>query len=193
MDVLASFGRIDFDRTDACSSRREGQRDDIVEFKIGYESVVLARSVLYSGPTLSPRQVFLALAKEIPDPSDPQKLIENRYGSWNEVDSTLEYDRIEVLGPPLDSVAGSRFLTLVLEAGDAIRSCGSLCSKTSTRNATRGSAIVFATTARIVCICKVFCLARDLRRRDVSGLVAPTRDEFGATHAKALALYRSAQ
>jgi phosphate transport system substrate-binding protein len=95
-DVLATFDRGLPARSSTCAENR------VVEITLGYEAVVLARSVLYGPmPALSPRDVFLALAKEIPNrEEDPETLIQNPYRTWNEVNPLLDPDPIVVIYPP---------------------------------------------------------------------------------------------
>lgn len=89
----------------------------IVELKVGYQAVVLARSKLYTPLNLSARDVFLALAKQVPNPALPGQLIENPYVTWNEIDSALPYDTIEFYGPPQNSPEGQLAAELLLDAG----------------------------------------------------------------------------
>jgi phosphate transport system substrate-binding protein len=89
----------------------------ITEVKFGYEAIVLARSNLYDAPTLSTRAIFLALAREIPDPLHPEELIQNPNVTWDQVDSTLPNERIDVSGPPLSAQASVAFRDLILKAG----------------------------------------------------------------------------
>jgi phosphate transport system substrate-binding protein len=87
------------------------------DVKLVSEAVVLVRSKLYGALPLSVRDIYLALAKTIPDPANPGALKVNHLMTWNEVNPTLPPDRIEVLGPALDSELGRAFLTIVMERG----------------------------------------------------------------------------
>lgn len=89
----------------------------ITEIRIGYEAIALARSSLYDAPKLSPQSIFLALAREIPDPRNPEELIENPYVTWDQVDAALPNERIDVSGPPLSAATGIAFRNLVMKAG----------------------------------------------------------------------------
>lgn len=89
----------------------------ITEIKFGYEAIALARSNLYDAPKLSTHDIFLALAREVPDPSDPEELIKNPNVTWDQVDSTLPNERIDVSGPPLSAATGVAFRDLVMKAG----------------------------------------------------------------------------
>jgi phosphate transport system substrate-binding protein len=93
---------------------------DIAEVKIGFDGIVLAYSkkskVDY---TLTSREIYLALAKRVPDPKDPESgtLIENPYKTWNEINPKLPKTKIEVLGPPPTSGTRDAFAELALEHG----------------------------------------------------------------------------
>ena len=85
-----------------------------VEFKIGYDGIVMANSK--EGPrfSLTTKQVFLALAKLIPVDG---VLVENPYKKWNEIDSSLPDLAIEVMGPPPTSGTRDAFVELAMEGG----------------------------------------------------------------------------
>jgi phosphate transport system substrate-binding protein len=112
--MLALTRRITADEFRACS--RDGAVG-IVELKVGYEAIVLARAKLYGPLMLSARDLFLALARRIPDPRHPENLLDNPNTSWNQVDPALPYDRIRVTGPASGSPSGKLATELVLEAG----------------------------------------------------------------------------
>ena len=88
---------------------------EIVEVKIGYDGIVLANSKTVEPLKLSREDIFLALAKDVPDPANPGALIPNPYKSWKEVNSELPDIAIEVLGPPPTSGTRDAFVELVME------------------------------------------------------------------------------
>ncbi len=90
---------------------------EIVEVKIGYDGIVLANSKAVAPLQLTRKDIFLALAKDVPDPANPEKLIANPYKTWKEVNSTLPDNKIEVLGPPPTSGTRDAFVELVMDAG----------------------------------------------------------------------------
>jgi hypothetical protein len=90
---------------------------NIAELEIGHQVVVLARSKLYGAFALTPTEIFLALAEEIPDPTHPDKLIQNPNKMWSDINSTLENEPIEVLGPAPSSPVGTAFREIIFEAG----------------------------------------------------------------------------
>jgi phosphate transport system substrate-binding protein len=91
--------------------------NNLVEVKVGYQAVVLTRSKLYGPLSLSARDLFLALARRVPNPDKPTELIDNPYSTWNQVDSALPYDAISVYGPAQNSPAGRLAAELLLDAG----------------------------------------------------------------------------
>jgi phosphate transport system substrate-binding protein len=90
---------------------------DIVEVKIGYDGIVLANSKTVAPLELTRKDIFMALAKEVPDPANPDKFIENPYTTWKEVNSALPATKIEVLGPPPTSGTRDAFVELAMESG----------------------------------------------------------------------------
>lgn len=90
---------------------------EIVEVKIGYDGIVVANAKTAKQLELTRKDIFLALAKEVPDTKDPKKLIANPYKTWKEVNSSLPEIAIEVLGPPPTSGTRDAFSELVLEQG----------------------------------------------------------------------------
>jgi hypothetical protein len=89
----------------------------IAEQRLGYQAVSLARSSLYGPLRLTARDVFLALARRVPDPSRPGELMDNPYTNWNQVDPALPYDRIKFVGPVLETFPDKLLAELLLTAG----------------------------------------------------------------------------
>lgn len=89
----------------------------LVEFAVGHQAIALARGRLYGPLRLTSRDLFLALARKVPLPTDPTQLVDNPNTTWNQVDSTLPYDRIHVFGPEISWVQGKLAAALLLEAG----------------------------------------------------------------------------
>jgi phosphate transport system substrate-binding protein len=92
-------------------------RTYVAEIKLGHEAVALVRSKLYPAPKLTARDLFLALAREIPDPDQPQRLIRNPNASWGQVDPGLLDERIDISGPAMDTDASSVFREFLMEPG----------------------------------------------------------------------------
>lgn len=87
----------------------------ITEVKVGYDGIVLGNAK--SGPEffLTTKDIFLALAKEIPDGKGG--LIANPNKTWADVNKDLPATKIEVLGPPPTSGTRDAFVELAMEKG----------------------------------------------------------------------------
>jgi phosphate transport system substrate-binding protein len=90
---------------------------DIIEVKVGYDGIVLANSNKSPAFRVTRREIYLALAKQVPDLASPQTLVANPYKTWNQINKALPADRIEVLGPPPTSGTRDAFVELVMESG----------------------------------------------------------------------------
>jgi phosphate transport system substrate-binding protein len=113
-DISNASRAIKQSEIDSC---RKAGVTDIIEVKIGYDGIVLANSVKGARYKLTRRDIYLALAKQVPDPSSPTTLIANPYRTWKDVNPALPADKIEVLGPPPTSGTRDAFLELVMENG----------------------------------------------------------------------------
>jgi len=111
------------DFTNASRAIKKGEFEDcakngvteIIEMKVGFDGLSIAQSKDAPEVALTKQQVFLALAKEIPDKDG--KFIANPNKTWKDVDASLPDVKIEVLGPPPTSGTRDSFAELVMEAG----------------------------------------------------------------------------
>ena len=113
-DITNASRRIKQSEIDKC---RNNGVTEIVEVKIGYDGIVLANSKRAKPMKLSRKDIFLALAKEVPDPRGGEKLIANPYRTWRDVNPSLPNVKIEVLGPPPTSGTRDAFVELAMEGG----------------------------------------------------------------------------
>ncbi len=90
---------------------------EIVEVKIGYDGILVANAKKAPQLQLSRKDLFLALAKQVPDPAGGEKLVANPYKIWKDVNPALPATKIEVLGPPPTSGTRDAFVELVMEHG----------------------------------------------------------------------------
>ncbi len=88
---------------------------DIVEIKIGFDGLTLAASKEAPAIKLTKQQIFMALARQVPDKDG--KLVDNPYQMWSDIDASLPAAKIEVLGPPPTSGTRDSFAELALEVG----------------------------------------------------------------------------
>jgi hypothetical protein len=107
---------------------------NIAEVQTEHQAFVLARSKLYGTLALSARDLFLALAAEIPDPEHPGALISNPNTTWDRVNASLGAGPIEVFGPPEQSITGTAFRETLLKAGcDAVPALAALSQRDAPR------------------------------------------------------------
>jgi phosphate transport system substrate-binding protein len=113
-DIANSSRRITASEVADCNKNGVAR---IVEVKIGYDGIVLANAKSSPHYQVALRDIYLALAKEVPDPSGAQKLVPNPYTKWSEINPSLPADEISVLGPPPTSGTRDAFNELVMEGG----------------------------------------------------------------------------
>ncbi|NMH60541.1 PstS family phosphate ABC transporter substrate-binding protein [Alteromonas ponticola] len=89
----------------------------IVEVLIGFDGIVIGNSADAKQLDLSRKDLFLALAKQVPDPKGGETLVANPYKMWSDVNPALPKTKIEVLGPPPTSGTRDAFVELVMEEG----------------------------------------------------------------------------
>jgi phosphate transport system substrate-binding protein len=111
-DITNASRRIKASEVDLC---RDNGVEAITEIKIGYDGIVVANSKASTKQSLTLRQIFLALAKQVPAPSG--ELIDNPHRTWKDVDPGLPDVKIEVLGPPPTSGTRDAFNELAMEGG----------------------------------------------------------------------------
>jgi len=113
-DITNASRRIKSSEVELCASNGI---DEIIEVNVGYDGIVLANSSDADQVSLTRRDIFLALAREVPDPKGSETLIANPYKTWDEVNPELPNAAIEVLGPPPTSGTRDAFVELAMEGG----------------------------------------------------------------------------
>jgi phosphate transport system substrate-binding protein len=89
---------------------------EIVEIKVGFDGIVVASSKKTQPMPLTIKDLWLALAKEVPEPGTG-KLVANPFKTWKDVNPELPAKKIEVLGPPPTSGTRDAFVELVMDHG----------------------------------------------------------------------------
>ncbi|MCO1332821.1 PstS family phosphate ABC transporter substrate-binding protein [Microbulbifer sp. OS29] len=112
-DITGASRRIKQSELEMCN--RNGV--DVVEVQIGYDGIVLANSKAATPFKLTRKDIFLALAKEVPNPNGSETLVANPYKTWKDVNPALPNTKIEVLGPPPTSGTRDAFAELAMEGG----------------------------------------------------------------------------
>jgi phosphate transport system substrate-binding protein len=113
-DIANSSRRITATEVATCV---EHGVNEIVEVKIGYDGIALANSKAGVQVDFTLRDIYLGLAKNVPDPEGGTKLVPNPYEAWSQVNPELPNAKIEVLGPPPTSGTRDAFLELAMEPG----------------------------------------------------------------------------
>jgi phosphate transport system substrate-binding protein len=109
-DITNASRRIKASEFEKCLQNGIG----ITEVKVGFDGIALANSKKGPKLSLTLKQIWLALAKEVPVGG---KLVANPYRTWSNIDSSLPNIKIEVLGPPPTSGTRDAFVELAMEGG----------------------------------------------------------------------------
>lgn len=88
---------------------------DVTEIKIGYDGLVIAQSKTGEPIQLSARELYLAVAKEIP--MEDGTFVPNTYNTWKDLNPDLPANQIEIIGPPPTSGTRDSFVELGIEKG----------------------------------------------------------------------------
>lgn len=72
---------------------------DIIEVKFGYDALVPAHATGGRINSLNRKDLFLAMAKDVPDPKNESRLIPNPYKTWKEINPALPDAKIQITGP----------------------------------------------------------------------------------------------
>lgn len=91
--------------------------EHVIEVRIGRQAVVLSGARGTSAPQPSRHELYLALARVVPDPQAPGKLIDNPYRSWNQINPALGNNPIQIFGPSASAALREPVDELVMEAG----------------------------------------------------------------------------
>lgn len=113
-DITNASRRIKKSEYDKC--HKNGVKG-IVEVKVGYDGIAIANSKKSKRMELSRKDIFLALAKDVPNPDGSETLVANPFKTWREVNPALPDSKIEVLGPPPTSGTRDAFAELAMEGG----------------------------------------------------------------------------
>lgn len=85
---------------------------NIDEFTIGYDGIVIARKKQSEAGNLSTKDLFLALARQVPKEG---KLVDNPYQNWKEINPALPNFPIKVYGTSPTSGTRDTFVEIIME------------------------------------------------------------------------------
>lgn len=111
-DITNASRRIKKSEFEMC---QENGVKDVIEVQIGYDGIVVANSKAAQQMKLTRKDLYLALAAQVPGPDG--KLIDNPNKTWKDVNPALPAIKIEVLGPPPTSGTRDAFAELAMEGG----------------------------------------------------------------------------
>ncbi len=113
-DITNASRRMKTSEFDSCLANGV---TDIVEVLIGFDGIAVANSINSTQFDMGTKELYLALAKMVPNPANEEELIENPYQQWSEINPDLPAIDIEVLGPPPTSGTRDAFVELAMEGG----------------------------------------------------------------------------
>lgn len=93
--------------------QRNGVKN-VTEISFGYDGIVLAQSSKIEAFNISKHDLLLAVAKLVPDQGG-NKLIENPYTNWHQINPDLPDRKITIYGPPVSSGTRDAFEEMVME------------------------------------------------------------------------------
>jgi phosphate transport system substrate-binding protein len=113
-DITNASRRIKKAEFDKC---QDNGVTDITEVKVGFDGIVLANAISGAAYDLSRKQIYLALAKQVPTSDSDCTLMANPNMKWSDIDASLPAEKIEVLGPPPTSGTRDAFEELGMQGG----------------------------------------------------------------------------
>ena len=113
-DITNASRRIKKSEFDKCQNN--GVKE-IVEVHIGFDGIAVANSKKAGQLQLTRKDLFLALADQVPNPDGSESLVKNPYQTWEQVNASLPNIKIEVIGPPPTSGTRDAFAELAMEGG----------------------------------------------------------------------------
>ena len=113
-DIVAASRKITATERQTCAA---AHGDNLIELKFAHRAVVIASTAGVGAIKLSSRDVFLALAKRIPDPDDPSRWIENPHRNWYDVNQDREPQYIQAFMTGGGDALRQDFRELIMEAG----------------------------------------------------------------------------
>ena len=113
-DITNASRRIKSKEISLCKSN--GVKD-IIEIKIGFDGIVFANSKNGIDLELTTKDIYLALAKEVPCGAQDDVTCENQSKLWSDVNSELPELPIMVYGPPPTSGTRDAFVEIAMTDG----------------------------------------------------------------------------
>lgn len=112
-DIVAASRRITPIEEEHCLANSVA---DVAEFKVGYDGIVVARSLSAPSFPVSRATLWRALARTVRTKSES---VANPYRAWSDISPSLPETPIRIYGPPLTSGTRDVFVHLVMNPGCA--------------------------------------------------------------------------
>jgi phosphate transport system substrate-binding protein len=108
-DITNASRRITQSELDNCATN--GVKD-VAEITVGFDGIVIANAKAGKHYALTREQLFLAVAKAVPQGG---KLVPNIYKKWSDIDASLPAEEIVVYGPASNHGTRDALVELVME------------------------------------------------------------------------------
>jgi phosphate transport system substrate-binding protein len=119
-DVANASRRIKMSEYEDCQANGV---TDVIEVPIGYDGIVVANAKTARRLELTRREIFEAVAAQLPVSDEDCTLAPNAHVLWSDVNPELPQIAIEVYGPPPTSGTRDAFVEFALEAGAREYAC----------------------------------------------------------------------
>ena len=113
-DIANASRRMKATELESCA---KNSVKDVAEIKFGYDGITIATRKGAPNYALTRKELYLAVAKQVPDPNDSGTLIANPYRNWSDINPKLPKQPIQVYGPAPNHGTRDAFSELVMEAG----------------------------------------------------------------------------
>lgn len=115
-DIVMTSRRMKASELEQCRANGAGA---IAEIKIGYDGIAVVNAIGAAAFVLTAPELYLALAKQVPDPGGARLLVDNPYQTWRQIGDQLPDQPIRILGPPPTSGTRDRLAEVGMERGCA--------------------------------------------------------------------------
>lgn len=113
-DIVNSSRRQKKSELDKCTTNGV---DKVIEVKIGYDGIVISNAIDSAPMNMGLKDIFYALAKEVPTSDTDCTMRPNPYSKWSEINPALPAVTIEAFGPPPTSGTRDAFVEIAMEGG----------------------------------------------------------------------------
>ncbi|MEE4378331.1 MAG: substrate-binding domain-containing protein [Candidatus Competibacteraceae bacterium] len=92
--------------------------NEIIDVTVGYDAIVVVRAAGATQPlNLTRKELFLAFAKDVPDPQGGTQLVPNPYQNWTDINPDLPSHEIKGWGPDKTHGTHDLIMSNIMSAG----------------------------------------------------------------------------